>query len=113
MLSTMRLEAHKALVHTAAASNLGHMLNRLCLADGVALVNIVRSAEQVSILRAIGSKHVLNSTTPDFHERLVAAISETGATLAFDAVGGGPLAGQILAAMEAALVAVSGPTVAR
>ena len=110
MLSTMRLEGHKALVHTAAASNLGQMLNKLCIAAGVALVNIVRSAEQASILEAIGAKYVLNSTTPDFREQLVAAVNETGATLAFDAVGGGPLAGQILAAMEVALVARNPPT---
>jgi NADPH:quinone reductase-like Zn-dependent oxidoreductase len=110
MLSTMRLENHTALVHTAAASNLGQMLNRLCIADGVALVNVVRSAEQAAILKTIGAKHIVDSTTPDFPEQLVAAISETGATLAFDAVGGGPLAGQILAAMEAALVAKNPPT---
>jgi hypothetical protein len=107
MLSTMRLEGHSALVHTAAASNLGQMLNKLCIADGVQLVNVVRSAEQEEILRAIGATHVANSTDPDFREQLTTAISVTGATLAFDAVGGGPLGGQILAAMEAALVAKS------
>jgi NADPH:quinone reductase-like Zn-dependent oxidoreductase len=105
MLSTMRLEGHTALVHTAAASNLGQMLNKLCIADGVSLVNIVRSAEQAAILKAIGAAHVVDSTTPDFRERLIAALAETGATLAFDAISGGPLAGQILAAMESALVA--------
>jgi NADPH:quinone reductase-like Zn-dependent oxidoreductase len=105
MLSTMRLEGHTALVHTAAASNLGQMLNKLCIADGVALVNIVRGREQAAMLKAIGATYILNSTEPDFRERLVAAVGETGATLAFDAVGGGPLAGQILAAMESALVA--------
>jgi NADPH:quinone reductase-like Zn-dependent oxidoreductase len=110
MLSTMRLEGHEALVHTAAASNLGQMLNKLCIADGVALVNIVRSAEQAEILEAMGARHVLNSTAPDFRERLVAALGETGATLAFDAVSGGALAGQILAAMESALAAKSPPT---
>ncbi|BCP52248.1 NADH oxidoreductase [Kaistia sp. 32K] len=110
MLSTMRLEGHSALVHTAAASNLGQMLNKLCLADGVELVNIVRSQDQAAILQAIGAKHILNSTDPDFHEQLIAAVSETGATLAFDAIGGGPLAGQILGAMEAALVAKTPPT---
>ena len=105
MLSTMRLEGHTALVHTAAASNLGQMLNKVCLADGVSLVNIVRSAEQEAVLGAIGANHIVNSTAPDFREQLAAAIGATGATLAFDAVGGGPLAGQILAAMEGALVA--------
>lgn len=110
MLSTMRREGHTALVHTAAASNLGQMLNKLCIADGVALVNVVRSEEQAAILREIGAKHIVNSTAADFRQALVAAISETGATLGFDAVGGGPLAGQILAAMEAALVAKEPPT---
>lgn len=104
MLSTMRREGHKALVHTAAASNLGQMLNRLCLADGVDLVNIVRNEAQASILREIGATHVINSTDGDFHRQLVAALRETGATIAFDAIGGGPLAGQILVAMEAALI---------
>src|ERR1700756_980379 len=105
MLSTMRLEGHTALVHTAAASNLGQMLNRLCIADGVQLVNIVRNPEQETVLKAIGAKHIVNSTAPDFREQLTAAVKTTGATLAFDAVGGGPLAGQILAAMEETLVA--------
>jgi NADPH:quinone reductase len=107
MASTMRLEGHSALVHTAAASNLGQMLDKLCVADGVQLVNVIRSAEQEQILRAIGATHVVNSTDPDFREQLITAVSETGATLAFDAVGGGPLGGEILAAMEAALVAKS------
>ena len=110
MLSTMRREGHSALVHTAAASNLGQMLNKLCIADGVQLVNVVRSAEQEEILQAIGATHVVNSTDSDFREQLTTAIGETGATLAFDAVGGGPLGGQILAAMEAALVAESPPS---
>lgn len=110
MLSTMRLEGHKALVHTAAASNLGQMLNRLCLADGIGLVNIVRNEDQASILRDIGARHILNSADSDFQRQLVAALRETGATLAFDAIGGGPLAGQILAAMEAALVAAPAET---
>ena len=109
MLSTMRREGHSALVHTAAASNLGQMLNKLCIADGVQVVNVIRSAEQEEILRAIGATYIANSTNPDFREQLTTAISQTGATLAFDAVGGGPLGGQILAAMEAALVAKSPP----
>jgi NADPH2:quinone reductase len=107
MVSTMRLEGHSALVHTAAASNLGQMLNKLCVADGIQVVNVVRSAEQEEILRAIGATYVVNSTEPDFRDQLTTAISETGATIAFDAVGGGPLGGQILAAMEAVLVANS------
>ena len=89
MVETMRMEGHKALVHTAAASNLGQMLNRICIKDGVPLVNIVRSAEQEKLLRGIGAKHVCDSTAPDFMEKLTAALIETGATLAFDAIGGG------------------------
>ena len=102
MIETMRMEEHKALVHTAAASNLGQMLNKLCLTDGVGLVNIVRRNEQKSLLRELGAKHVVNSTSADFMSELTDALAETGATIAFDAVGGGHLAGQILTCMEAA-----------
>lgn len=102
MVETMRREGHKALVHTAAASNLGQMLNKICLADGIGLVNIVRSAEQEKLLRGIGAKIVLNSADPGFMEALIKALAETGATLAFDAIGGGKLASQILTAMEIA-----------
>ena len=107
MLSTMRLEGHTALVHTAAASNLGQMLNRLCIEDGVELVNVVRSEQQAALLKEIGAERVVDSTSPDFREQLTTEIGDSAATLAFDAVGGGPLAGQILVAMEAALVAKS------
>jgi NADPH2:quinone reductase len=103
MVETMRREGHRALVHTAAASNLGQMLNRICLADGVALVNIVRREEQEDLLRGIGARYVCNATSPDFMGELTEALVATGATLAFDATGGGSLAGQILNAMEAAL----------
>ena len=103
MVETMRREGHKALVHTAAASNLGQMLNKICLKDGTGLVNIVRSAEQAKILQKIGAKHVVDSTAPTFMEDLTNALVETGATLAFDAIGGGKLAGQILTCMEAAI----------
>jgi NADPH:quinone reductase-like Zn-dependent oxidoreductase len=89
-------------VHTAAASNLGQMLNRICRADGIGLVNIVRSPQQEALLRGQGARHVVDSSAPDFTAALTTALAETGATLGFDAVGGGPLAGQILAAMEAA-----------
>lgn len=102
MVETMRLEGHTALVHTAAASNLGLMLNRLCLKDGIGLVNIVRKQEHVDLLKSQGATHVCNSSSPTFMQDLVEALSETGATVAFDAVGGGRLAGQILSAMEAA-----------
>lgn len=102
MVETMRREGHKALVHTAAASNLGQMLSKLCAKENVALVNIVRSTEQEKILRNIGAKHVCNSTSPSFMEELVKALVETKATLAFDAIGGGKLASQILTAMEIA-----------
>lgn len=97
---TMRREGHVGLVHTAAASNLGQMLNRLCLADDIPLVNIVRSSAQEAMLRLQGARHVLDSTTPDFAHRLVDALEETGATLAFDAIGGGTMASDILVAME-------------
>jgi NADPH:quinone reductase len=100
MVETMRAEGHSALVHTAAASNLGQMLVKICLADGVGLVNIVRSPEQVATLGALGAEHVVDSSQADFPERLHDAVAATGATLAFDAVGGGTLAGEILAAME-------------
>jgi D-arabinose 1-dehydrogenase-like Zn-dependent alcohol dehydrogenase len=98
----MRRENHKALVHTAAASNLGQMLNKICIKDGIGLVNIVRSAEQAAILKKIGAKHVVDSTSPTFMDDLTAALIETGATIAFDAIGGGKLASQILTAMEVA-----------
>jgi len=103
MTETMRREGHKALVHTAAASNLGQMLNRICLKDGIPLVNIVRSTEQADILRKIGAKHVVDSSSPGFIDDLTAALTESGATLAFDAIGGGKLASQILSCMEIAI----------
>jgi NADPH2:quinone reductase len=103
MLETMRREGHTALVHTAAASNLGLMLNRLCTQEKVGLVNVVRKEEQVAALAEVGATHVVNSSAPSFEEDLTAAVAATGATLAFDAVGGGKLASQILTSMEAAL----------
>src|SRR3954468_7787359 len=102
MTETMRRENHKALVHTAAASNLGQMLNKICIKDGIGLVNIVRSKEQADILRKIGARHVVDSTADTFMDDLTAALVETGATIAFDAIGGGKLAGQILTCMEIA-----------
>ena len=102
MTEVMRREGHTALVHTAAASNLGQMLNKICIADGISLVNIVRSAEQAKILKDLGAKYVIDTTAPDFIAALTDAIEETGATLAFDAIGGGKLASQILSAMEVA-----------
>lgn len=103
MVETMRREGHTALVHTAAASNLGQMLNRICIADRIALVNIVRKPEQEELLRAQGASHVCNASAPTFMDDLTAALVAAGATIAFDAIGGGKLAGQILTAMEAAL----------
>ncbi|OLP01057.1 NADH oxidase [Mycolicibacterium porcinum] len=102
MLETMRAEGHSALVHTAAASNLGQMLVKACLADGVPLVNIVRKAEQQQLLRELGATHVCNSASPSFEADLVEALKATSATLAFDATGGGTLASQILNGMEQA-----------
>jgi len=102
MVATMHAEGHTALVHTAAASNLGQMLNRICIADRVGLVNIVRKPEQAEVLKKIGATHVCNSSAPTFMDDLTAALATTGATIAFDAIGGGTLAGQILTAMEIA-----------
>jgi NADPH:quinone reductase-like Zn-dependent oxidoreductase len=102
MVETMKREAHTALVHTAAASNLGQMLNKICLADDVALVNIVRSAQQAQILADIGAKCVVDSSSETFQADLTDAVAATGATIAFDAIGGGKLANSILHAMEAA-----------
>ena len=99
----MRREGHHALVHTAAASNLGQMLNKICLKDGIPLVNIVRKPEQAALLRGIGAKWVCDASGPGFMDDLTAALVATGATIAFDATGGGKLAGQILTGMEAAL----------
>jgi NADPH:quinone reductase-like Zn-dependent oxidoreductase len=103
MTETMKREGHKALVHTAAASNLGQMLNKICQEDGIGLVNIVRSPEQAKLLRGIGARHVVDSTAPTFKDDLVQALVETGATIAFDAIGGGSLASDILTGMEVAL----------
>jgi len=108
MVETMRLEGHKALVHTAAASNLGQMLNRLCIEDQVPLVSIVRRPEHEELLRSAGASYVCNSTSPAFMDELTAAVTATGATLAFDAIGGGKLASQILTCMEAAASAAAG-----
>ena len=102
MLDTLRREGHTALIHTAAASNLGQMLNRVCLQDGVPLVNVVRSEDQATLLRTAGASYVCNSAAPDFLDQLTDAIARTGATLAFDATGGGTLASTLLSAMEAA-----------
>lgn len=102
MVETMRSEGYKALIHTAAASNLGQMLQKICLADGVDLVNIVRKPEQAELLRSVGATRVCDSSQPTFMEDLINAIAEVGAYLAFDATGGGELANNILVAMEAA-----------
>lgn len=102
MTETMRMEQHTGLVHTAAASNLGQMLNRLCIADGVQLVNIVRKPEQAALLRDQGAAYVCDSSAATFLDDLTQALMATGAMIAFDAIGGGVLAGQILGCMEAA-----------
>ena len=103
MVETMRNEGHKALVHTVGASNLGQMLNRVCLKDGIGLVNIVRQPEQEALLRRQGALFVCNSSAPTFIDDLTAALVATDATIAFDAIGGGRLAGQILQCMETAI----------
>ena len=104
MVETMRSEGHTALVHTAAASNLGQMLNRICKDEAIDLVNIVRKPEQEDILRELGAKYICNSSSDSFMKELTEALIETGATIAFDATGGGKLANQILTCMEAAAV---------
>ena len=103
MVETMRREGHTALVHTAAASNLGQMLNRICIADQVGLVNIVRNREQADLLRGAGATWVCDSGAPTFIDDLTDALAATGATIAFDAIGGGKLVGQILSCMETAI----------
>jgi len=103
MTETMKREGHKALVHTAAASNLGQMLNKICNEDGIGLVNIVRSPAQAKLLKDIGAKHVVDSSSASFKDDLTQALVETGATIAFDAIGGGKLASQILTCMEIAI----------
>jgi NADPH:quinone reductase-like Zn-dependent oxidoreductase len=102
MVETMRLEGHSALAHTAAASNLGQMLNRLCIAEQIPLVNIVRRREHEELLRSAGASYVCDSASESFTDELTAALTATGATMAFDATGGGTLASQILTCMEAA-----------
>jgi NADPH2:quinone reductase len=102
MVGTMRLEGYTALVHTAAASNLGQMLNKVCLQENIGLVNIVRRPEHVDLLKSLGARHVCNSSAETFMDDLTDALVATGATLAFDATGGGKLAGQILTCMERA-----------
>ncbi len=102
MVGTMRLEGHTAIAHTAAASNLGQMLQKLCTDEGIPLVNIVRRQEHVDLLKGIGAEYVCDSSEPDFMEKLIEAFTETRTTLGFDATGGGKLSGQLLTAMEAA-----------
>jgi NADPH2:quinone reductase len=105
MVGTMRREGHTALVHTAAASNLGQMLVKVCLADGIPLVNVVRRSEQADLLRSLGAVYVCDSSSDTFTDDLTEALVATGATIAFDATGGGTLASRILSAMESAAVA--------
>jgi NADPH:quinone reductase-like Zn-dependent oxidoreductase len=107
MLETMRREGHSALVHTAAASNLGQMLVKLCIADGVPLVNVVRKPEQEELLRSLGAQHVVSTASPSFTTDLVDALTATSATMAFDATGGGTLASDILNGMEQAASAAA------
>ena len=105
MVETMRAEGHKAIIHAAAASSLGQMLNRICMADGIDLINIVRKEEQEKLLRDMGAKYVVNSSSDTFIADLTVAIVETGATISFDPIGGGQLSSDILNCMEAAITA--------
>jgi NADPH2:quinone reductase len=102
-IETLKKEGHKAMVHTAAASNLGQMLLKLCLQENIDLICVVRSVEQAQLLRTLGAKYIINSTNEGFKEQLVEAMAETGATLAFDAIGGGRMADTLLSSMEQAL----------
>lgn len=101
-VETMRMQGRTGIVHTAAASNLGQMLVKICQKDNVPLVNIVRSKAQADLLKGLGAKYIVDSSSPNFMEELITALAETKTTLGFDAIGGGPLAGQLLVAMEAA-----------
>jgi NADPH:quinone reductase-like Zn-dependent oxidoreductase len=109
MVETMRREGHTSLVHTAAASNLGQMLTRICLEDGIGLVNVVRRPEQAELLRGLGAEHVVVRSSETYIADLTAAVAATGATLGFDAIGGGDTASELLMAMETALVANGAP----
>jgi NADPH:quinone reductase-like Zn-dependent oxidoreductase len=109
MVETMRREGHTALVHTAAASNLGQMLARICFEDGIGLVNVVRRPEQADLLRGIGAEHIVVSSAPTYQQDLTDAVATTGATLGFDAIGGGRTASELLAAMEAAVIRNGAP----
>ena len=104
MIETMRQGGYASLLHTVAASNLGQMLNRICLKDGVPLVNLVRRPEQAALLRAQGAQQVLDTSQPEFNAQLIDTLAATDTRLAFDATGGGTLIAQVLAAMEAALL---------
>lgn len=100
MVDTMRMEGHSALIHTAAASNLGQMLNKICIAENVPLINVVRKDSQVALLKELGATHIVNSSMDSFKADLLAQIEQTDATLAFDAIGGGELVSTILSSME-------------
>eukprot|EP01047_Picozoa_sp_COSAG01_P047180 COSAG01_NODE_4484_length_4983_cov_9.058149_3_plen_359_part_00 len=104
MIKTMRAEGHTGIVHTAAASQLGQMLVKICKSDGIPLVNVVRRPEQVALLESIGAEHALDSSAEDFEQRLADAVGASGATVCFDALGGGTLGFQIIKAMETAAV---------
>ena len=102
MVETMRMENHTGLVHTAAASNLGQMLIKICLTENIPLVNVVRKEEHVDLLKSLGANYVCNSSLDSFMDDLVEALVQSGSTLGFDATGGGKLSSQILTAMEIA-----------
>lgn len=99
-VETARKEGASAILHTVGASNLGQMLNRICLEDGMDLVSIVRKSEQAELLKSQGAKHVVNSSDSDFMEQLQAAIDETNAFFGFDPIGGGDMVDTCFKAME-------------
>lgn len=104
MVETLRLGGFDSMLHTVGASNLGRMLARICQKDGIPLINLVRRPEQAALLQAEGAEPVIDTSAPNFAARLTDALAVHGTRLAFDPTGGGTLAGQVLAAMEAALL---------
>jgi NADPH:quinone reductase-like Zn-dependent oxidoreductase len=99
-VETARMEEQGAIIHTAAASNLGQMLIKICQEDDIPLVNIVRKAEHVDMLSGLGATHIVNSSDDDFSKQLRQAIETTDAYLGFDPIGGGQAVDNCFKAME-------------
>lgn len=99
-VETAKMEEQGAIIHTAAASNLGQMLVKICQEDDMPLVNIVRKAEHVELLKGLGATHIVNSSDDDFADQLRGAIDATGAYCGFDPIGGGDMVDVCFKAME-------------